>query len=251
MFASNQSSMDYFWNHSASDGEENDGRGSKRVTESTAILTAWKISDLSHGNQSSNKKKSGFGSRGYGSLMDSSESDFTDSDVEQQKSSGMIQMLSNQKLSPTRIFTSMILIIFGIAAGVFLFSGKSGGTSITYHSSSSSETPTTSASGSSYESAYLAMADEPLSFTLTRDGYRALDYFSMDPSEIFKYKILDGYVAVIEPHVEMNLDVTSGVSEFLFYTYTVCPASEDALDSTCYSGSLSAAGGEAACKLSG
>lgn len=66
-------------------------------------------------------------------------------------------------------------------------------------------------------------------FTLYRTGYSPLTYFTANASEYLKYKILDGYSAVIEPSASMNL-YSSAPNSNSYYRYTLC------VETDCYSG---------------
>lgn len=69
-------------------------------------------------------------------------------------------------------------------------------------------------------------------FTLYRTGYSPLTYFTANASEYLKYKILDGYSAVVEPYASMNLYASSPTSES-YYRYNLCLESDM---ETCYTG---------------
>lgn len=63
--------------------------------------------------------------------------------------------------------------------------------------------------------------DDALTFTLSRDGYDPLIYFTRLDASIFQYKILEGYVAVVEPSSDMNLELFSSSSDAYYY-FTIC-----------------------------
>jgi len=73
-----------------------------------------------------------------------------------------------------------------------------------------------------------------LTFSLKRDGYDPLIYFSPLDLSVVKYEILVNYVAVIEPYAGMALEVY-GTADDKYYTFEACSLT----DSTeCYSGTL-------------
>jgi len=77
-------------------------------------------------------------------------------------------------------------------------------------------------------------------FTLVRDGYKTMPYFTSDlsTSSIVKYTILSGFDAVIEPHANMQFRYLSGASETASVVkYSVC--ADDDVDE-CYTGQYSA-----------
>ena len=64
----------------------------------------------------------------------------------------------------------------------------------------------------------------PAEWTLSRAGYEPLTYF-IDSDTTLKYKILDGYDAVVEPHAEMELYMPAfALSDEYYYRFSVCDA---------------------------
>ena len=70
-------------------------------------------------------------------------------------------------------------------------------------------------------------------FTTNRDGYSRLSYFDKNPSEIYKYKFLENYKGIVEPHATMWLNVSDTTnSGDYYYKYTIC----DTVTNECISG---------------
>jgi len=70
-------------------------------------------------------------------------------------------------------------------------------------------------------------------FTTNRDGYSTLSYFDKNPSEIYKYKFLENYKGIVEPHATMWLNVSDTTnSGDYYYKYTIC----DTVTNECISG---------------
>lgn len=67
-----------------------------------------------------------------------------------------------------------------------------------------------------------------LPFSINRDGYDILPYFSQSPSAFLKYKFLEGYHGVVEPNADMypyifaEEDAAAEGDETYYYTYTIC-----------------------------
>ena len=59
-----------------------------------------------------------------------------------------------------------------------------------------------------------------ISFTTKRNGYDVLSYFYTQPSEIYKYSILESYAGVIEPHATMWLS-TFDEAESMYHQFTI------------------------------
>jgi len=81
-------------------------------------------------------------------------------------------------------------------------------------------------------------------FTMARDGYSELPYFSTDKSDVFKYAILDGYDGVLEPNAANTLvllDDDSSSDSGTYFLYTVCPPNASS-QSECFMGSYSLSG---------
>lgn len=109
------------------------------------------------------------------------------------------------------------------------------GISSTPHSNSVSSA---SSSSSGYTTA------NTLLFTMARDGYNTLPYFSTSPSEIFKYAILDDYDGIIEPHAANSLallDENSATDTGVYFLYSICPEDSPS-SSSCYQGAYSLSG---------
>jgi hypothetical protein len=69
---------------------------------------------------------------------------------------------------------------------------------------------------------------DTINFTLARVGYAALTYFNDEKTPVKNYKFLDGFMAIIEPHVDMELEVyDDGDSSSNTFYYTICPTSTD------------------------
>jgi len=96
----------------------------------------------------------------------------------------------------------------------------------TYVSKTTEVWKSTSGIDSIYAKLYAESLSEDLDFTLTRVGYRSLDYFSLTPSTLYAYDALDGFTAVIEPHATMTLEILGGVSDYSVYKYNICPITE-------------------------
>lgn len=79
--------------------------------------------------------------------------------------------------------------------------------------------------------------DSVMAFTMARNGYKPLDYFSSDPSELFTYNALSGYDGILEPNADMDLYISNGYTDMLYYEYTVCD------DLNCVDGVLSSSSG--------
>jgi hypothetical protein len=78
-----------------------------------------------------------------------------------------------------------------------------------------------------------------LPFSIYRDGYSILDYFSQSPSEVIKYKFLDGYHGVVEPYADMYPyifaaeEASESGDDTYYYTYTVCKEGDDETSTDC------------------
>lgn len=81
-------------------------------------------------------------------------------------------------------------------------------------------------------------AHNSFSFTLHRTNYSSLSYFTSESSTFLKYSILDGYVAVIETHAPMELDITSSISNSLssstIYKFKICKTDHRSCESGSY-----------------
>jgi len=97
---------------------------------------------------------------------------------------------------------------------------------------------TTTASGTALESTF--------EFTMARDGYSELPYFSAgDKSQVFAYKFLEGYDGIVEPSAANTLvllDDDSSTDDGVYFLYTLCPSGASS-SSACYMGSYSLSGG--------
>jgi hypothetical protein len=70
----------------------------------------------------------------------------------------------------------------------------------------------------------IAMSDD-ISFTVTRDGYDPLIYFTPLDLSIMQYAILEPYVGVIEPSSDMTIEVF-GTADDKYYSFDVCSTSD-------------------------
>jgi len=75
-----------------------------------------------------------------------------------------------------------------------------------------------------------------LPFSIYRDGYDILPYFSQSPSAFLKYKFLEGYHGVVEPNADMypyvfaEEEAAEEGDETYYYTYTVCQEGDETQD---------------------
>ena len=120
-----------------------------------------------------------------------------------------------------RVFVSIIIITLASLLSIMIYENNTNVSDIFANVMSSNnndiESNANGISGSAYSEAYKALLETDMKFTLTRNGYKALDMFSGTAGSYIKYQILDGYDAIIEPFAQMNLEVVSGASELLSY----------------------------------
>ena len=67
--------------------------------------------------------------------------------------------------------------------------------------------------------------ESEMTFTIMRDGYDALIYFTPLDISIMQYAILDPYVGVIEPHSPMTIEIF-GTADDKYYTFDVCSTAD-------------------------
>jgi len=91
----------------------------------------------------------------------------------------------------------------------------------------------------------IVMSDD-ISFTVTRDGYDPLIYFTPLDLSIMQYAILEPYVGVIEPSSDMTVEVF-GTADDKYYSFDVCSTSDT---SNCQTGYVYTTGNKEKCVFS-
>lgn len=87
-----------------------------------------------------------------------------------------------------------------------------------------------------------------IKFTMARDGYDALPYFS---SDMTFYSVLSGFDGIIEPYTENNIVVLDEqVDQNSYYSYSICPTDTSVDGWDCTYGSYFSNGSSAPVKLS-
>lgn len=82
---------------------------------------------------------------------------------------------------------------------------------------------------------------DDISFTVTRDGYDPLIYFTPLDLSIMQYAILEPYVGVIEPSSDMTIEIF-GTADDKYYSFDVCSTSDT---SNCQTGYIYTTGSKA------
>jgi hypothetical protein len=81
------------------------------------------------------------------------------------------------------------------------------------------------------------LESQDLQFTVVRKGYDPTSFFGETTtlSDILKYRILKGFVGVIEPHAKNNIYLFDTTNDDSTYTFTVCPydATSEVTSSDC------------------
>ena len=153
----------------------------------------------------------------YGSV-----SDFENSIIVEEKKNGFRLVFGKI------ILGSILLTALFCAAAISQFTV--GGLSIAQTFSASRPTEGSRSSVKALTTTYSPATHKStgIQFTTYRVGYSPLEYFSETPSKVLKYKILDGFVGIVEPYVNMHLKLYGVAdSESSEYSYSVCDQDND------------------------